>query len=395
MSASMWDATVSVASSSNFGPDWDDIDIDPNQPNYRAFVHANPLRQKMQLVNTFGRDAKSSEKAIVDDGYALCEAAPEWKNRDQNEKMRSRIRIASRFGKVETIPCPLNYDIEPAAKCLQFRSPKCMIMGKWDRSLIKTDGPGPGAYNIPSGVDIAPVNKILTTGKKKTPGPSIKELRESLAISPGPAAYYHNKAFHKAIAYNIPRPVMPPRKRHGQGRVVLDLKSLDICSNEKYAEKLGVPKLRKEQDKPGPGAYETFDPRPYDNSKVTSTHDNLGERRDFIVGQPELSAVGPGQYEQIYSTFGEFDFRYGPSKEIRGKMKATTALQGNVPWPSLVPKDDLAKIKSKQLGEKHKSHYSYNKKKQSFHAPWGTRTKSTVQNCVQYFDPSKATMKTK
>ena len=72
-------------------------------------------------------------------------------------------------------------------------------------------------------------------------------------------------------------------------------------------------------------------------------------------------------------------------------------MAGTVPWPHLVSKADLNKIKSRQLVETYKSDYSFAKPQQvSGVLPMGSvRFNTTVQNYEQHFDFSKATMKTK
>jgi len=399
----MWDATVSVASSSNFGPGWDDVDIDPNQPAYATYFHPVALRQKKTRHSTFGRAQKMDYKVPKDDGFALAEAAETWLNRDVNDKMRSRPRILQHFGKVDVTPGPLDYDATTAAKTLQYRHKTAEVRGRWKEKTRFTEDmvPGPGQYKLPSQLNVTPPRPQWGKKKKKQPesGPTMKELKALIDQTPGPGKY---RPDYKNVVSAIPRPVMRPKKRVAKSRVVLNLRNLDILSTEEMAKEVGVrfKGLRKAETSPGPGQYVDImkQPRPYDGFKHTSTKDILGERRSYVVGgNNEVSTVGPGQYEQGVP-FSAEDRRVKWSTEaIREKMGQTTAVAGTVPWLHLVAKADLSKIKSQQLVETYKSDYSYPKPRQVTGVlPMGSvRFNTTVQNYTQHFDFSKATMKTK
>ena len=445
----MWDATVSVASSSNFGPDWDDVDIDPSQPAYASYFHPKKLRRRQGLVRTFGKARKTDDPKPNDDGYNIAESSEMWKNRDINDKRLPRPRIVQHFGKVHTEPSALDYDTMPAIKKTLFRKPEAIMFGKWKEKTTFTEEvtPGPGAYSLPSQLNLARVLPEPNKKKKmKASEPTLKQLRAEMYSEPGPGKYRPDLTKKSGIPVR-PRPVMRPRDRRGKGRMVLDLRTLDVLSNnEEYEMLLGIGVgvnisvdgveekqekqeekeekkkkeeeegeaqrakeesamqedavvLRRAQTSPGPGEYVDIMtmPRAYDGFKHTSTHDILGLRRSYIVGgKNEVNRVGPGEYEQG-SDFGAFDFRLKwSSQDVRDKMKRSTAIAGTVPWPSLVSKAELTKVKSRQLVENYTSEYGFPHKASERILRMGSkRFNSVVPQTEQHFDFAKSTMKLK
>jgi hypothetical protein len=408
MNASMWDATISVASSSNFGPDWDMVDIDPSQPAYAAFIKPKEMTVRRTEYSTFGRDIKTAEKGIIDDGYAVAESSYKWLNRDQNQKVQPRPRIRDYFGRRVATPGPLDYNALDAVKTTHYRHHKAKIYGKWKNTVFLSDKvPGPASYVLPDALNVAPVKQLLpgeTIKKKikKSYEPSIKELRDAQFLDPGPCTY---KPDYTKVVTTRQRPIMRPRSRVASSRIVLDLRNIEIdpTSTKEHAKKLNVDDLGLKRGLvvPGPATYADYtlnEPRPYDNFKHTSTKETLGERRKFKVGgrlDDDDDRRGPGHYKEIYKHLGEFDVRFKPSDRVRSTMKTTSALPGSVPWPHLVPPSNRSKIKSNQLSANYNSAYSFPKHKQTFLKEMGSiRNRSNVQNMVQHFDPAKATMKT-
>ena len=398
----MWGTTVSVASSSNFGPDWDDVDIDPRQPEYAGFFHPEPLFKKKTRHSTFGREQKVGRRQPKDDGYARVEASDTWTNRDANEKRLPRARVTQSFGKREVTPGPLDYDATSSKKAIQYRHSKAMVLGKHrivtPFTVVHT--PGPGAYDLPSQLDVAPVKKMLHKNFLEPNGMTIGELRAHMYQSPGPGKYRPDMTKISRIPVRA-RPVMRPKQRVAKSRTILDLRNLDILSDDTYAKETGVKfkGLRMAETSPGPGQYIDImkEPRPDDGFKHTSLKDKLGVRRAYMVGgNNEVNPVGPGDYIQA-PDFGCEDVRVKWStSEIRSKMKLTTAVAGTVPWPELVSRADLNAIKSRQLAGSYTSTYSYPKHTTSMLKPMGSiRFKSIINTVPQFFDVSKATMKTK
>jgi len=260
--------------------------------------------------------------------------------------------------------------------------------------------PGPGAYDLPSQLDVAPVKKMLHKNFLEPNGMTIGELRAHMYQSPGPGKYRPDMTKISRIPVRA-RPVMRPKQRVAKSRTILDLRNLDILSDDTYAKETGVKfkGLRMAETSPGPGQYIDImkEPRPDDGFKHTSLKDKLGVRRAYMVGgNNEVNPVGPGDYIQA-PDFGCEDVRVKWStSEIRSKMKLTTAVAGTVPWPELVSRADLNAIKSRQLAGSYTSTYSYPKHTTSMLKPMGSiRFKSIINTVPQFFDVSKATMKTK
>ena len=76
--------------------------------------------------------------------------------------------------------------------------------------------------------------------KMKASEPTLKQLRAEMYSEPGPGKYRPDLTKKSGIPVR-PRPVMRPRDRRGKGRMVLDLRTLDVLSNnEEYEMLLGI-----------------------------------------------------------------------------------------------------------------------------------------------------------
>ena len=359
----MWDATVSEASTSNFGTDWSQLDITPDQPAYANYVHPKPLRRKALTWSTFGRGYKGDRdsKKSKDDGFRRAEDSINWKHVDQKGTLNPRPRIAKMYGKMEEEPCAANYYSLEAAKTTFYRWPVAEL-GSKHRKKPQDNTPGPGSYQLPSGIELSPERK------KRDPKAAEKDIKlpSEKEYWPGPCKYRPNFETQSQFLSN-PRPSMPPKQRKGNSRVVLNTRNLDLMSNEKFANTLGVKfkGLRKSQELPGPGSYDIAIHNPDKIHKVNSRKDTIGEKRTYVIGQAEVNPVGPGQYNlDPINRFGIPETTPIASDATKQKMKTSSAVVGtNVPWPELIDKEQIKRVKSNQMTVNYKSQYSFPKPK--------------------------------
>ena len=78
-----------------------------------------------------------------------------------------------------------------------------------------------------------------------------------------------------------------------------------------------------------------------------------------------MNPVGPGQYNlDPINRFGIPETTPIASDATKQKMKTSSAVVGtNVPWPELIDKEQVKRVKSNQMTVNYKSQYSFPKPK--------------------------------